>query len=168
MWRLETCLCGKNPWVYHDIWLIYDMTYYDILMKRGGFQPAPPSLFFSRMRSGGSSFTLGVWGWGCVRQKLRLCSQPSATVCVSAVTLSSMTNASGMVSKVRQVDSWRRSYIDVCRRGVCVSDLCRRSYIDVCRRGVCVSDLCRRRIIGVCRGGVSVSDLWRASIKCVK
>ena len=37
-------------------------------------------LSFSRMRSKGSRFTLGVWGWGCVRQKLRLCPQPFATV----------------------------------------------------------------------------------------
>ena len=28
---------------------------------------------------------------------------------------------------------WRRSYIGVCRGGVCVSALCRRSYIGVCR-----------------------------------
>ena len=32
------------------------------------------------MRSEGSRFTLGVCGWGCVRQMLRLCPQPSATV----------------------------------------------------------------------------------------
>ena len=38
------------------------------------------SLFHSCMRSEGSSFTLGVWGWGRVRQKLRLCPQPFATV----------------------------------------------------------------------------------------
>ena len=36
-------------------------------------------IFFSRMRSEGSRFTLGVWGWGCVRPMLRLCPQPSAT-----------------------------------------------------------------------------------------
>ena len=30
-------------------------------------------------------------------------------------------------------DLWRRSYIGVCRGGVCESDLCRRSYIGVCR-----------------------------------
>ena len=36
---------------------------------------------FSRMRSEGSRFTLGVWGQGCVRQMLRLCPQPSASVC---------------------------------------------------------------------------------------
>ena len=29
-----------------------------------------------------------------------------------------------------------------------MSDLCRRSYIGVCREGVCVSDLCRRSYIG--------------------
>ena len=39
------------------------------------------SLHFSRMRSEGSRFTcMGVWGWGCVRQVLRLRLQPSATV----------------------------------------------------------------------------------------
>ena len=36
--------------------------------------------YFSRMRSEGSRFTLGVWGWGCVRQKLRLRPQAFATV----------------------------------------------------------------------------------------
>ena len=39
--------------------------------------------FFSRMRSKGSRFTLGVWGsggWGCVRSMLRLRPQPFATV----------------------------------------------------------------------------------------
>ena len=37
---------------------------------------------FSRMRSEGFSFyTLGVWGWRCVRWMPLLCSQPSATVC---------------------------------------------------------------------------------------
>ena len=40
---------------------------------------------FCRMRSEGSRFTLGVWGQGCVRQKLRLCPQPFATVCVRPV-----------------------------------------------------------------------------------
>ena len=35
---------------------------------------------FSRMRSKGSRFTLGVWGWGCVRSTLRSRSQPFATV----------------------------------------------------------------------------------------
>ena len=44
-------------------------------------------------------------------------------------------------------DLCRRSYIGVCRGGVCVSDLCRPSYIGVCRGSVCVSDLCRRRYI---------------------
>ena len=32
------------------------------------------------MRSKGSRFTLGVWGWSCVRRTLRLRSQPFATV----------------------------------------------------------------------------------------
>ena len=32
------------------------------------------------MRSKGSRFTLGVWGWGCVRSTLRSRPQPSATV----------------------------------------------------------------------------------------
>ena len=45
---------------------------------RHKFGPRPN---FSRMRSKGSRFTLGSGGWGCVRSTLRLCSQPSATVC---------------------------------------------------------------------------------------
>ena len=39
-----------------------------------------PWSLFSRMRSKGSRFTLGVWGWSCVRQTLRNRSQPSAAV----------------------------------------------------------------------------------------
>ena len=51
-----------------------------------------------------------------------------------------------------------------------MSDLCRRSYIGVCRGGVCDSDLWRRSYIGVCRGGVCESDLCqvRVSYKSVK
>ena len=37
-------------------------------------------VFFLNAYSKGSRFTLGVWGWSCVRRTLRLCSQPSATV----------------------------------------------------------------------------------------
>ena len=55
----------------------------------------------------------------------------------------------------------RRSYIGVCRGGVCVTDLCRRCYIGVCKGGVCVTDLRRLCYIGVCRGGVCVTDLCR-------
>ena len=81
-------------------------------------------LLFSPMRSEGSRFTLGVWGQGCVRQMLRLRSQPSATVRnrpqpstvrnrsqpfatvrMRAVRLSSCANPSGVVPKVCQVDS---------------------------------------------------------------
>ena len=36
---------------------------------------------FSRMRSEGFSFNLGVWGWSCVRGSLFSCPQPFATVC---------------------------------------------------------------------------------------
>ena len=67
--------------------------------------------FFSRMRSEGSRFTLGVWGQGCVRLILGLRSQPSATVCVSAGRLSTVASASGVVQKAYQVDSRRRNYI---------------------------------------------------------
>ena len=61
-------------------------------------------------------------------------------------------------------DLWRRSYIGVCRGSVCESDERRRSYIGVCRGSVCVSDLCRRSYICVCRGGVSASDLCRRKV----
>ena len=120
----------------------------------------------SRMRSEGSRF---IWGSGgeavfaescvCVRNR----PPTTATVCVSAVRLSTVASAPGVIPKAYQVDSCRRSYIGVCRGGVCVSDLCRRSYNSVCRGGVCVSDLCRRSYIGVCSGGVCVSDLCRRS-----
>ena len=96
------------------------------------------------MRSEGSRFTWGSGGDAvfakfcvCVRNRR----QPSATVCVRAVRLSTVANASGGVPKACQVESLSPQllYIGVCRGGVCVSDLCRRSYIGVCRGGVCVS-----------------------------
>ena len=104
-------------------------------------------LYFFRMRSEGSRF---IWGSGgeavfaesCVYVRNR--SQPFATVCVSAVRLSTVASAPGVIPKACQVDSCHRSYIGVCSGGVCVSDLCRRSYFGICSGGVCVSDLCRR------------------------
>ena len=118
------------------------------------------------MRSEGSRFTLGVGRGMAVFAQCCVCGrnrpQPSATVCVRAVRLSSCVNASGVVQKVCQADSWRSRYIGVCRGGVCVGALCRRSYHGVCRGGVCVSDLWRRSFHGVCRGGVCASDLWRS------
>ena len=109
------------------------------------------------MRSEGSRF---IWGSGgeavfaescvCVRNR----SPATATVCVSAVRLSTVASAPGVIPKACQVDSCRRSYIGVCRGAVSVIDLCRRSYFGVCRGGVCVSDLCCRSYIGVCRGCV--------------
>ena len=45
-----------------------------------------------------------------------------------------------------------------------MTDLCRRSYIGVCRAGVCVSDLHRCSYIGVSRSGVSVSDLCQVRV----
>ena len=122
--------------------------------------------WFSRMRSEGSRF---IWGSGgeavfaesCVYVRNR--SPMTVTVCVSAVRLSTVATAPGVILKACQVDSCRRSYIGVCRGGVCVSDLCRRSYISVCSGGVSVSDLCHRIYIGVWGGGVCVSGLWRRS-----
>ena len=121
---------------------------------------------FSRMRSEGSRFT---WGSGgeAVFAKFCVCGrnrrQPSATVCVSAVRLSTVASASEGVQKLCQNESRRRSYTGVCRGGVSVRSLCRGSYIGVCRGGVCVSDLFRRSYIGVCRGGVCETDLRRRS-----
>ena len=71
-------------------------------------------------------------------------SRATATVCVSAVRLSTVASAPGVIPKACEVESCRRSYIGVCSGGVCVSDLCRRSYIGVCSGGVCVSALWRR------------------------
>ena len=96
--------------------------------------------FFSRMRSEGSRFILGVWGQDCFRQTLRLCSQPSATVVNRPSDIRNAlpcANAAGVLSKVCRVDFWHRSYIGKCRGCVCVCDLCRRSYIGKCRGGVC-------------------------------
>ena len=119
------------------------------------------------MRSEGSRFTLGVWGWGCVRHKLRLRPPPFATVGnrrqPSLVTLSLCANATGVDQKVCRVGSWRRSCMGVCRGGVCVSDLWRRSYNGVCRGSVCLSDLWRRSCNSACIGGVCLSDLRRRS-----
>ena len=69
------------------------------------------------MRSEGSRFTLGVWGQSCVRQMLRLCSQLFATVCATAVRLSTVV---GAPSRGLESATWRRSYIGICRESVCV------------------------------------------------
>ena len=63
--------------------------------------------FFSRMRSEGSRFTWGSGGEAafaksCVCDRNR--PQPSATVCVRAVRLSTVASASGVVLKASQVD----------------------------------------------------------------
>ena len=125
-----------------------------------------PGVYYSRMRSEGSRFTWGsggeaVFAKSCVCDRNR--PQPSATVRVSAVRLSTVARAFGVVPKSCPVGSFRRSYIGDCRGGVCESDLCRRIYNGVCRGGVSVSDLCHRSYIGVCRGGVCESDLRRPS-----
>ena len=83
------------------------------------------------MRSEGSRFTWGSGGEAvfakfCVFGRNR--SQPSATACGDAVRLSTVASVFGVVPKACQVESWRRSYIGVCRGGVCESDLRRRSY----------------------------------------
>ena len=49
-----------------------------------------------------------------------------------------------------------------------MSDLCRRSYIGVCRGGVCVNELSPRSYIGVCRGPVCVSDLCQVRVSSSK
>ena len=98
----------------------------------------------SRMRSEGSRLTLGVWGWGCVRQKLRLGPQLSATVRNRLrVRRKALHSGECTWSGTEFSDLWRRSSIGLCRRSVSVSDLCRRSYIGVCAGGVCLSDLWR-------------------------
>ena len=70
---------------------------------------------FSRMPSEGSRFTWGVAGWDCVRRKLCLWSQPSATV---------RNRPQPSLTPV----TYHRIYFGVCRGGVSVSDLCRCSY----------------------------------------
>ena len=48
--------------------------------------------------------------------------------------------AAGILAFAEEVSvrvMFRRSYIGVCRGGVCESALCRRNYIGVCRGGVC-------------------------------
>ena len=96
-------------------------------------------LFFPNAYSEGSRFT---WGSGGEAAFAKFCvfgrnrSQVSATVCVSAVRLSTVASVSGVVSKACQVELWRHSYIGVCSGGVCGIDLCRRNYIGVCRGGV--------------------------------
>ena len=91
------------------------------------------------MRSEGSRF---IWGSGgevvfaesCVYVRNR--PQPFPIVCVSAVRLSTVASAPEVIPKACEVESCRRSYIGVCRGGVCDSDLWCRSYIGVC--GGCV------------------------------
>ena len=105
-------------------------------MKCVDFHPSEPwtlsALYsgrcFSRMRSSeGSRFTWGSGGEAvfakfcvCVRNRR----QPSATVCVTAVRLSTVTSASGVVLKACQVDSlspqlyWRLQRTCLCERSV--------------------------------------------------
>ena len=140
----------------------------------------------SRMRSEGSRLTLGVWGWGRVRQKLRVRPQPFATVRnrpQPSVTVrnrlrecrNALHSGECCRKRFRKWVKWTRdaavvlafANIGVCRGGVCVTDLYRRNFIDVCRAGVCVTDLWRRIYFGVVRGGVSASDLWRRRFMAV-
>ena len=127
---------------------------------------------------------VSLWGSGgkavfakscvCVRNR----PQVFATVCVSAVRLSTVASASGVVPKACKVDSWRHSYIGVCRGGVSVSDLCRGSFVGVCRGGVCVSDGRRRSYCifvfaeevsawAICVAAVTQECLTRVSRKSV-
>ena len=113
---------------------------------------------------------VSLWGSGgkavfakccvCVRNR----SQPFATVFLTAVRLSTVANAPGVVSKVSSVDLCYRSYIGVCRGSVCVGDPWCRMYIGVLRGSVCVPDLWRRSYHGFCREGVCVSDLRLATM----
>ena len=48
------------------------------LASTKGNRNSPGTWFFSRMRSKGSRFTLGVWGWRCVRLTLSNRPQPFA------------------------------------------------------------------------------------------
>ena len=65
-----------------QVWLLSPTDLFRIKECMGQNQVAG---FFYRMRSKGSRFTLGVWGWGCVRSTSRLRPQPFATVRVRAV-----------------------------------------------------------------------------------
>ena len=60
-----------------QVWLLSPTDLFRIKECMGQNQVAG---FFYRMRSKGSRFTLGVWGWGCVRLTSRLRPQPFATV----------------------------------------------------------------------------------------
>ena len=99
------------------------------------------------MRSEGSRLTWGSGGEAvfakfcvCVRNR----PQPSATVCVSAVRLSTVASASGVVPKACQVDPCRRSYIlvfaeEVSVRVICVAAVLLVSAEEVSERVICVS-----------------------------
>ena len=126
------------------------------------------------MRSEGSRF---IWGSGgeavfaescvCVRNR----PQPSATVRVSAVRLSTMASASGVVPNVCQVDLWRRSYIGVCRGGVCVN--CVAAIILEFAEELSVSAICVAAVILAFVEEVSVSGsvqpplYWRLQRTCL-
>ena len=88
-------------------------------------------LTFSRMRSKGSRFTLGVWGLSCVRQSLSNCSQPFATV----------RNCPQPFANVRnrpQPSAWGpygRAYGKFCKRCHFSSFPASRSFVSRSRRG---------------------------------
>ena len=93
------------------------------------------SQYISRMHSEGSRF---IWGWGCVRGKLCLCPQPSATVRVIAVRLSTVASAFGMIPKACQVDSWSpQLFWRLQRRSVCEWFVAPQLYWYLQRRCLC-------------------------------
>ena len=166
-WDYDSFLSGTLPWALekfcHDHWPGHASMALQLWLKasdwrqklrckgwwNNGRQPKRCFLgamvkVFSRTRSEGSRFTLGVWGRGCARHKSHLCPQPFATVGNRLRDRRKALRAHWRVlpediSKVSQVDLWHRSYIDVCKGGVCVGDLWRRSYFGICTRGVCES-----------------------------
>ena len=134
---------------------------------------------FSRMRSAGSRFTLGVWGQGCVRPMLRLRSQPSATVrnrlcdsrtvCMPAVTLSPFANASGAVPKLCQVDSLTpQLYWHLQRRCLCEWSASPQSFWHLQRGCLCEWPVASQLYWRLQSRSVPRKCQIRMSYKCVK
>ena len=118
------------------------------------------SYFFSRMRSKGSRFTLGVWGWGCVRSTLRSRAQPSATV-RNRSREDRMAVPMGSFTEVVLFGGFRRLVASFRVAGVALRDI--QTCSATCRKSFCVAGaILLRRLQKMCcsfRGRRSTLDV---------
>ena len=96
--------------------------YYNGPKCRAGLIQRVVSLYFSRMHSKGSCFTLGVWGLSCVRPTLRLRPQPFAAFSREgrmAVRMGSSAKGVTFEAFQRRVASFRMAGVALCDIPTC-------------------------------------------------